>query len=60
MNTKIAHLCEVGVLNFCICSEMPGCISVCLPPNGLKLSDGGKKSKELGTDATPPFAGARC
>ena len=29
-------------------------------PNGPKLSDGGKKSKELGADATPPFAGARC
>ena len=27
-------------------------------PNELKLSDGGRKSKELGTDATPPFAGA--
>ena len=30
-----------------------------LSPNELKLSDGGKKDKELGTDATPPFAGAR-
>ena len=30
-----------------------------LGPNGPKLSDGGKKSKELGADATPPFAGAR-
>ena len=29
-------------------------------PNGPKLSDGGRKSKELGADATPPFAGARC
>jgi hypothetical protein len=24
------------------------------------LSDGGRKGKELGTDATPPFAGGRC
>ena len=29
-------------------------------PNESKLSDGGKKGKEFGTDATPPFAGARC
>ena len=29
-------------------------------PNELKLSDGGRKRKELGADATPPFAGARC
>ena len=29
-------------------------------PNEPKLSDGGKKRRELGTDATPPFAGAPC
>ena len=29
-------------------------------PNELKLSDGGRESKELDADATPPFAGARC
>ena len=29
-------------------------------PNESKLSDGGKKGKELGTDATPPFAAAPC
>ena len=34
-----------------ICSESP---------NEAKLSDGGEKGKELSTDATPPFAGARC
>ena len=28
-------------------------------PNESKLSDGGRKNKELGTDAPPPFAGAR-